>query len=331
MAASPYRCSQKGTNDRILSGLTAEVVESSRGSDPTEVPIRHNVPPSLRARPFTTADARGVGVTRRQLRGAAYRPLGSGIYHWAGLKTSPLLTLTGVARRLPPGAAFSGLTAAWLHGLDLPPCDPIEVTIPEPAGSSRRAGASVRRAALAADEVVLRRRVPTTSAFRTAVDLGGRNPLTERVVAVDLFIHAKLVSIAELRSCVAARPGVRGIARLRSALDLAEPDAESAMETRLRMLLVRARLPRPEVQVSIHDDRGNFLGRPDLLYRKQRLAIEYDGGNHRDRMVEDNRRQNGLVGAGYRLLRFTAADVYGAPDTVAMQVRASLSETSRLS
>jgi very-short-patch-repair endonuclease len=262
------------------------------------------------------------------LRGAAYGRLGSGIYHWAGLKADPLLTLTGVARRLPPGAAFSGLTAAWLHGLDVPPCAPIEITIPEPVGSSRRAGASVHRAALASRDIVLRRRLPTTSAFRTVVDLGGRNPLTEGVVAIDLFLHAQLVSVADLRRYVVEHPGTRGIARLRRVLDLAEPEAESAMETRLRMLLVSARLPRPEVQVSINDDRGRFLGRPDLLYRKQRLVIEYDGGTHRDRMVEDNRRQNGLVGAGYRLLRFTAADVYGAPDTVVMQVRHSLSQTS---
>jgi very-short-patch-repair endonuclease len=90
------------------------------------------------------------------------------------------------------------------------------------------------------------------------------------------------------------------------------------------MLLVLARLPRPEVQVSIHDEQGLFLGRPDLFYRAQRLAIEYDGGNHRDRLVEDNRRQNGLVGAGVRMLRFTAADVYGSPEVVAMQVKRSL-------
>jgi len=61
-----------------------------------------------------------------------------------------------------------------------------------------------------------------------------------------------------------------------------------------------------------------------LLYRRQHLAIEYDGGNHRERLVDDNRRQNGLVGAGYRLLRFTAADVYGTPQMVAMQVRNGL-------
>jgi very-short-patch-repair endonuclease len=234
--------------------------------------------------------------------------------------------LTGVARRLPSGAAFSGLTAAWLHGLDVQPCDPIEVTIPEPLGSGRRAGVAVCRAALAKDEIVVRRRLPTTSTLRTTVDLGGRGPLIEGVVAADLFLHARLVSMEELRDYVTDHPATKGVARLRRALDLAEPDAESAMETRLRMLLVRARLPRPEVQVSIHDERGRFLGRPDLLYRRQRLAIEYDGGNHRDRMIEDNRRQNGLVGAGYRLLRFTAADVYGAPDTVPMQVRHALAK-----
>ncbi len=151
--------------------------------------------------------------------------------------------------------------------------------------------------------------------------------MTEGVVGADLFLHARLVTIAELRSYVADHPRAKGIARLRRVIDLAEPKAESAMETRLRMLLVLAGLPRPEVQVSIHDDQGRFLGRPDLLYRPQRLAIEYDGGNHRDRLVDDNRRQNGLIGAGLRLLRFTAADVYGTPDAVAMQVRHGLATT----
>ena len=167
---------------------------------------------------------------------------------------------------------------------------------------------------------MLRSGLPTTSALRTVVDLGGKDPLTEGVVAADQFLHAGLVTIGELRAYIAGHPGAKGIARLRRVVDLAEPKSASPMETRLRMLLVLARLPRPEVQVSIYDRKGRFLGRPDLLYRNQCLAIEYDGGNHRDRLVDDNRRQNGLVGAGYRLLRFTAADVYGPPEIVAMQV-----------
>jgi len=191
-------------------------------------------------------------------------------------------------------------------------------------------GAQVRRAVLDLQDVVTRRGLPTTSALRTLVDLGGRDPLTEGVVAADLALHAGLVKVGELWAYIAEHPGARGIARLRRVAQLAEPKAESVMETRLRMLIVLAKLPRPQVQVSIHDDDGRFLGRPDLLYGSHRLAIEYDGGNHRERMVDDNRRQNRLVGAGYRLLRFTAADVYDKPDSVAIQVRHGLSQKAAL-
>jgi hypothetical protein len=289
--------------------------------------LRNSVPVELRIGPFTSAEASDVGVTRDQLRGAAYRRLGSGLYRWAGLKESPLLKLTAVARRMPDGSAFSGRTALWLHGLELRH-DPIEVTIPAASGSGRRAGVSVRRAALSRDEIVTRRGLPTTSAHRTVVDLAGRDPLTEGVVAADVVLHARLITIAQLRTHIAAHARAKGVARLRRVVDLAEPKTESPMETRLRMLLVLAGLPRPEVQADITDHQGNVLARPDLLYPSQRLAIEFDGGNHRDRLVEDNRRQNGLIHAGFRFLRFTAADVYGTPDLVAIQVRLALSQSA---
>jgi len=255
--------------------------------------------------------------------------LGSSLYRWVGLKESPYVLLSAVARRLPAGAAFCGKTAAWLHGLDVAPCDPIEVTIPDPIGTRRRAGASVSRATLGAAEIVLRRGLPATSPLRTAADLGGRDPLTEGVVAVDMFLHAGLVSTTELQTYVGEHSKAKGIARLRRVVDLAEPKSESPMETRLRMLLLLARLPPPEVQAPIHDAQGRFVGRPDLLYRAQCLAIEYDGGNHRDRLAYDNRRQNGLVGAGFQLLRFTAGDVYGTPELVVMQVRQGISKSAR--
>lgn len=234
------------------------------------------------------------------------------------------MILLTVALRLPAGAAFSGPTAAWLHQLDVAPCDPIEVTIPKWMGIRRIAGAAVRRATHSADEIVVRRGLPTTSPLRTVVDLASRKPLTEGVVAADNALHAGLVSIAEVRAYIAEHPRTKGITQLRRVVDLAEPKTESPMETRLRMLLVLAGLPRPEVQASMRDDEGRYLGRPDLFYRAQRLAIEYDGGNHRERLVDDNRRQNDLIGAGLKLLRFTAADVYGNPDKVAMQVRRGL-------
>lgn len=93
------------------------------------------------------------------------------------------------------------------------------------------------------------------------------------------------------------------------------------METRLRWLLVSNGLPRPEVQADLHDDAGDFVGRADLLYRAARLVVEFDGGNHRERLVSDDRRQNLVTGAGFRVLRFTSADIYQQPDVVAAQVR----------
>jgi very-short-patch-repair endonuclease len=41
-------------------------------------------------------------------------------------------------------------------------------------------------------------------------------------------------------------------------------------------------------------------------------------------MVEDNRRQNLLISSGYRVLRFTAADIHNRADVVIAQVRAAL-------
>ena len=96
--------------------------------------------------------------------------------------------------------------------------------------------------------------------------------------------------------------------------DLAEP-AESPMETRLRWTLLEAGLPRPQVQAKLS------FGRADLYYPQARLVIEYDGQNHRDRIPDDNRRQNLLLSAGYRLLRFTSSD---RPEAITSMVRNAL-------
>ena len=89
---------------------------------------------------------------------------------------------------------------------------------------------------------------------------------------------------------------------------------------RAGLLLVGAGLARPEVQSVLHDASGQFVARADLYYRAARLVIEYDGGTHRDSLVEDNRGQNKLTNIGHRLLRYTAADVYHQPERVVAEV-----------
>lgn len=116
----------------------------------------------------------------------------------------------------------------------------------------------------------------------------------------------------------------RGVALLRRALELSHPAAESPMETRLRMMLVMAGLPRPQVQTTLRDESGVFIARPDLYYPIHRLAIEYDGATHKDSIVADSRRQNRLLESGYRVLRFTAADVLANPSSVITLVRRAI-------
>ena len=280
------------------------------------------IPRALSRGAFTLADARRHGLDRWNLQGLSWRRLGPQTYALARLDETPLLKLEAASRRLPPGAAFSGFTAAWLHGLEVEPCDPIELTVPSPAGISTRAGLVVRRRALGKDEVVRRRGLPATCMLRTIRDLCVRLSLTEAVAIADMALHAGKLDRQDLVAAVAA-PN-QGVRVLRRVLEHAEPGAESPMETRLRMLLVLAGLPRPEAQVPIRDRLLRVVGRPDLYYRDQRLGLEYDGGTHRDTLAEDNRRQNRLLDAGVRLLRFTAVDIFNTPDHVIGLVRAAL-------
>jgi hypothetical protein len=236
----------------------------------------------------------------------------------------PLVHLGLLQGRLPAAAVFSGRTAAWLHGLDVPPCDPVEVTLPRLATTSRRAGVALMRSDLAAGEIIELHDLRATSSLRTIADLARRLPLTEAVVILDMALHRRMVDVEQLNQWAAAHRGYHGLRRLKRALDLAEARAESPMETRLRLLLVSSGLPRPAAQVSLYDETGGFLARPDLYYPSDHLAIEYDGASHRTTLAADNRRQNRILEAGYRLLRFTAVDVLHNPVSVVGQVRRAL-------
>src|SRR5437660_10950795 len=143
-----------------------------------------------------------------------------------------------------------------------------------------RAGVRLRRAELPKSDVIVRQGFRTTSAIRTVCDLASRRDPVESVVAVDMAVRAGLVKLSNLARHVESHAGAKGIKRLRRAVRLADPRSESPMETRLRMELVRARLPRPSVQAELHDAAGTFIGRVDLYYPDRRMATEDAGETH---------------------------------------------------
>ena len=273
-----------------------------------------DVPTEFTKRLFTLREARAAGISRDVLSGRSWRRVGRGLYCWAGLREDPWHLLAGWRRLLPNGAAFAGRSAAWLHGIDLDPLNPIEVVVAPGSGARSRAGLKVRRAHVERSELVKLRGLPATALLRTLRDLCRPRNELEALIAFDSALRRALTDKATLHSA--------GTGHMRHIAACAEP-AESPMETRLRWLLIKSGLPRPEVQKDLHDAKGAFVGRADLYYRDARLVIEYDGANHRDRLVDDDRRQNALIGAGYTVLRFTASDIFAKAEAVVAEVSAA--------
>ncbi len=224
------------------------------------------VPTALTVGPFTLDEARRAGLERWHLKGASWKRVGPITYKWAGLTDTPIQKLEAARLRLPQQAAFSGLTAAWLHGLDVEPCAPIEATVPPGSGVSARVGIEICRSALERTGVVTARGLPAIPLARAMAEVCGRLSLIEAVVLVDMALHCRCIDIKQLKYWADEHPGRRGIRRFRQAIGLADAGAESPMESRLRMVLVLAGLPPPKSQVPIHDHFGRFAGRPDLYY-----------------------------------------------------------------
>ena len=293
------------------------------------MPRRQVIPNCLKQGPISISQAEAAGVSRHQLRGPNWRRIARGRVVWTELDEVSAPVLAPGPEWLAPGAVFSHRTAAILHGLDLGELPLVEITAPNGRGLWTRPGMHIRRARLDDGDIAKEQGLPVTSRVRTAFDLARHLPLAESVAAVDMALHCRLVSRTDLEKYVHDRPGWQGVVQARRVVDLAEPAAESWMESVLRMILIEGGLPRPRVQVSLRSAQTSFIARVDMLYEEARVVIEYDGTNHRDRLVEDNRRQNRLLGAGYIVLRYTAADLHHRRRAIVTEVRKELDGTRR--
>jgi very-short-patch-repair endonuclease len=94
------------------------------------------------------------------------------------------------------------------------------------------------------------------------------------------------------------------------------------METRTRLVIVDAGLPRPLAQYVIRDNEGRFIARVDLAYPVERVALEYEGDHHRERTAfrRDIARINALTGLGWIVIRVTAEDIYRNPQQLTRRI-----------
>ncbi|SDO22225.1 endonuclease domain-containing protein [Geodermatophilus sp. DSM 45219] len=285
------------------------------------------VPPRV-TRPTDRAGARADGVTDWQLRHLEVVRSSRNTYLPATTADDVGTRVTAVLLGAPPSAVISHRTAAWSWGLQIPLVRDdgrVHLTVPPATRIRSRADRQVHCAVLPEWQVARRGGVALTSPGRTWRDLAARLPAAALLAVTDQMLARGYPPEAFQRVLDASR-GQRGVRTAREVLAVADPLAGSPMESVLRWIVHEAALPPPVLQHVVRGGHGEFLGRVDLAWPERRVLIEFDGDGHRERrvFVDDLRRQNRLVLAGWVVLRFTSADLVGRPAWVVATIRRAL-------
>jgi very-short-patch-repair endonuclease len=308
--------------------------------------MRTSIPTSLGPR-FSVADARDLGVTAGRLRrtdlASPYR----------GIRTrhpsSDQADAADVHIRLAQDYApimgdeqfFSHVTAALLWGLPVPASVVASASRPDvgvlaPRRTPRSVGVIGRRHPATAVSVRehpdhrLRLLSPASTWASLATVLTDVRDLVavgDAVVREPMFRGdlPPLATIAQLKAVVAAHRRV-GVARLRAALPLIRTRSASRPETWLRLALLDAGLPEPELNWTVIVD-GAFLACVDLAYPARRVALEYEGAHHAVEAAQwsrDIERHERLAAAGWTVLRITKQHLFVDLDETIRRVTAAL-------
>jgi len=299
------------------------------------VTARAPLPPALSTAPFGVQDARELGVPPGRLRArdllAPFRSVRTHVLDWSDISA----VCSAYAVNLAPEQLFSHVTAARLLGVPLPwrleSREAIDVWAPEI--QPRGAGVIGHRSAPVPSFIV--NGLPVVAPARVWIQLGPLLGQTSLVAAGDYLVQRKqpLASLTDLAQAVDAAVGVRGVRSLRVALGLVRAGTDSPMETRLRLLLVRAGLPEPVIHHPIFDWTGGYVGAPDLAYVSERIALEYEGDGHRTDpavFADDIERRERMQEAGWYVIRVIKGHVFERPGWLIDRVRRQLRERASL-
>lgn len=216
----------------------------------------------------------------------------------------------------------SHLSAACLHGIDLlrPPGQVVQVTNPATHSGHRRRTLRTFCASLDPDEICTVHGVPVTTAARTIVDIARTFGFEQGVVAADHALRRGLVDLDQLRDAAVRATRRSGVRTAHQVVAFADPGAESVGESRSRIVIDRAGLPRPELQFAVRDGRGVLVGRTDFWWPECRTVGEFDGKAKYSRDLRPGRtpadavfaekvREDRIRDLGLQVVRWTWAEL----------------------
>ena len=276
------------------------------------------------SRPFTRKQAIAAGMKPKDLRVAGVRRLHRSVYVSADSADSPQLRIQA-ALHLFVGSAFaSHASAARVWDLPIPTLPDEHITVLH--AKHRRANPGIRCHVQKAVDVRVREGIRVSSPVQLFVELASLLTLVDLVVLGDAMVKkglttpTTLVTHCESSSVRGAKAAVRAARFVRAKVD-------SPMESRLRMLLVLAGLPEPEINLVIRDVDGEPLRRYDLSWPQVKVIVEYDGRHHIDRKNQwesDLDRREAIDDSEWRILVVVANGIYNHPEVTVQKVWALL-------
>ncbi|GAA4028229.1 hypothetical protein GCM10023063_07100 [Arthrobacter methylotrophus] len=297
-----------------------------------------DLPADLLSGPFTLEQAQAQGVPRALLLRADVERVSRGLYRPAGWD----FDLESAARALSaatPGAWISHVTAARLRCSCLPPwlSDSSELHLSKPRSlpGVRRKGVVGHTVIAAEDEVETVDGIRISTRSRTWLDMAKLLPLNYLVCMGDELIRVPrqafegrdtpFATLGGLRALVGRHPNLQGVVRAREALDLMRVGADSAPESLLRLAMLDAGIPEPELQLRLRDS-DPLSPSADLGFRQRRLAIQYDGGHHLAdaQSLSDRRRDKAFESAGWTVLVFLKDDLADGFDLATKKIKKAL-------
>lgn len=300
--------------------------------------------------PFSVGDGLRAGLTHGQLNSAEFTSPHRGV-RMRGVATTPLEIARAFVPRLNEASVLGGVTAARVWGLPVPRRFDGDSTVQilVPSGRNRPVGRGILSRSIH-DQLWDARNlfgVPVASPALTWATAAKHLELSELVVLGDALVAtstnyeglvrpepppegartapplATLDEMADIAQAWGKRPGG---AALRIAVTRIRCGVESPMETWTRHIIVAAGLPEPEVGVEVWNG-TEFVGRVDLAYRAQKIAIEYEGDRHRTdkrQWRKDIGRINRLQEIDWFAIRASTAQLWPTPTRFVEQVRAAL-------
>jgi hypothetical protein len=293
------------------------------------------LPESLARTPFTVYESRLLGVPPKRLRAKDLSDGGRLIYLPAGGHVG-IIERARVLAAATPGAWVSHETAAVLTLLGLPPwlgdCASIHLSKPHELPRVRRAGVVGHRVRCHPGELTDVDGIPVTAPPRTWLDLAAVLPLNYLIALGDQIIRIPRPGLEQrsepyaekegLRLLIRQHPNMKGVQKARLALEEMRVGADSFPETFLRLAILDARLPEPELQVKL-DPSDRRSPAADLGYRRYRIAVQYDGATHltREQQSRDNRRDEAFLSAGWAYFKVNADDLAEGFESVIARIK----------